>query len=402
FTLLGGVASFLLNEKVYTSSASLIVGEEKEKETGEYNEISGEPIHEIVIQYGNATISKQLNKFYNDTIKSRDLLEEVIQSLNLDISVENLRESITIEVPEDSGSIIIKVSGPHLNNADEIVDKVASVFMDKALEITEIDRLKLMNSGSDPQVTNTVNVTRNILISIIAGFLLGAVLVIITEYLDDSIQSIKEIEEKFGIPVIGTIKTEETREEDLKNIRTKIEFSPRFKDKKTVVVTAPTKISENISVDLTNVLAETDNRVILIDADLRQPFIQKRLNLSDEEGLSEYLEGKTDLVNIRNNYNQNKKYQVITAGNSLNQPSEKLSNDILKQLLAEEYKNYDYIILNGHPVDEVTDTVVLSTLTDGVILLVKANKTKVTEIRETKKKFEDVGVNILGVVFSEI
>src|SRR5699024_7039180 len=99
FTLLGGVASFLLNEKVYTSSASVNVGEEKEKGTVVYNEISREPIHERVIHYGNATIVNKFNRFYTDSIKSCDLLEEVSQSLNLDISVENLSQSITIEVP---------------------------------------------------------------------------------------------------------------------------------------------------------------------------------------------------------------------------------------------------------------------------------------------------------------
>lgn len=402
FTLLGGGASFLLNEKVYTSTASLIVGDETEKETGEYNEINGEPIYETVIQYGNTSISAQSIKFYNDVLSSSDLLEEVIEKLNLDVTVEDFRELISLEVPEDSGSMFITVKGPHLDDADQIANEVVTVFQEKVFEITEIERIKTMNSASEPKITNTVNIIRNILVSIAGGFIVGAVVVLVLEYLDDSIQSEKEIEEKLGISVIGKIRTEETIEEDLKNIRTYMEFSPKFKDRKAIVVTTPTQQSKNISVGLANVLTEADKKILLMDADFRQPSIQDELGLSNGEGLSDVLKEDINLTDVTADYKNNQNYQVVIAGTSLKQPSEYLSSNKFKQLLAEERNNFDYIIVNGHPVNGVIDTVALSTFADGVILVVKTNTTKVAEVKEVQKKFTAVGVNILGIVLSEI
>lgn len=401
FTVLGGGLSFFLNERVYTSTTSLIVGEEKEKETDEYNEISGEPIQETVIQYGTATISKQLNKFYSETLKSRSLLEEVIDNLNLEMTVTDLKESISMEVPEDSGSILITVSGSHLKNADEIADEIVTAFTENVFEITNIDRIKTMNSGSEPKITNTVNIFRNTLVFAVAGFVVGAAVVLVVEYLDDSIKSKREIEEKLGISVVGQIRTEETLKEDLKNFRTIIEFSPEFRDKKTIVVTAPDQSYKNISSNLTNVLADADKDVLLMDADFRQPSIHEELGLQNESGLSEFLKGDTSFSDTVKADTTSENYQVLTTGNSLDHPSEQLSSNRMKELLAETRKTFDYIIIKGHSINEVTDTVALSALSDGVILIVEANKTKITEIQKIQQKLSDIEVNILGIVLNE-
>jgi len=401
-TALGGGISFLLNKQVYTSTATLIVGEETQVDTDEYNSITGEPIKETVIQYGNTNLSTQSIKFYNDVLKSSELLSQVISNLNLQMAVEDFRELISLEVPEDSGSIVISVSGSHLDNADIIVDEAVAIFKEKVIEITETERIKTMNTGSEPQIINTVNVTRNIIGSIIIGFVAGVVTVIILEYLDDRIQTETVIEDKLGIPVIGKIRSDKTRGEDLRNTRTYMEFSSKLKEINTIIVTTPTLKVKNISTELANVLVEAGKRVLLIDADLREPSIQKNLGISNENGLSNILVNEDNIVDVKVNYKDNNNYQIITAGSSLENPSEQLSSNRLKQLLEKERSNFDYTIINGHPVNNVTDTVALSTFADGVILVVRANVTKMSELEEINRKFTDVGTNILGIVFSEI
>lgn len=401
-TAVGGGISFLLNKQVYTSTATLIVGEETQVDTDEYNSITGEPIKETVIQYGNTNLSTQSIKFYNDVLKSSELLNQVINNLNLQMTVEDFKELISLEVPEDSGSIVISVSGSHLDNADIIVDEAVAIFKEKVIEITETERIKTMNTGSEPQIINTVNVTRNIIGTIMIGFVAGVVTVLILEYLDDSIQTETVIEDKLGIPVIGKIRSEETKGEDLRNTRTYMEFSPNFKEINTIIVATPTLKIKNISIELANVLVEAGKRVLLIDANLREPSIQKDLGISNINGLSDILVKEDNFVDTKVNYKDNKNYQIITAGNSLENPSEQLSNDKLKQLLEEESSNFDYTIINGHPVNDITDTVALSTFADGVILVVKEDVTKMSELEEINRKFTDVGTNILGIVFSEI
>src|SRR5699024_8723315 len=145
---------------------------------------------------------------------------------------------------------------------------------------------------------------------------------------------------------------------------------------------------------LANVLTEADKKILLIDADFRQSSVQNELGLSNGEGLSDVLKGNTKLTNVIKYYENNKNYQVITAGTSLEYPSEYLSSDKLKKLLEEERNNFDYIIINGHPIDEITDTVVLSTLTDGVLLYIKKNKTKMKEILKIKNMLSELEVKL--------
>src|SRR5699024_7761934 len=118
-------------------------------------------------------------------------------------------------------------------------------------------------TGSEPQIINTVNVTRNIIGSIIIGFVAGVVTVIILEYLDDRIQTETVIEDKLGIPVIGKIRSDKTRGEDLRNTRTYMEFSSKLKEINTIIVTTPTLKVKNISTELANVLVEAGKRVLL-------------------------------------------------------------------------------------------------------------------------------------------
>lgn len=402
FTLLGGGLSFLGNEKVYRSAASVIVGVETQRETGEYNEISGEPIYETFIQYGNTSISAQSIKFYNEILSSSDLLDEVINNLSLDITADTFREQISLEVPENSGSMVISVAGPQLNNADQIVNELVAIFQEKVLEVTEIDKIKPMNSASNPQIKNTVNIIRNTLISFVAGFVIGTVLVLIIEYLDDSVQSVKEIEDRLGITVIGKVRNEESLKEDLTNIRTYIEFSPKFNEKKSFVISKVTQEVENISTELASVLTEIDKRVLLLEADFREPYIQKELGLNEEKGLSDYLAKDMKISDVVKKHQGNDNYQVVTAGTNLEDPSKYLSNNKFEQLILEQRSNFDYILVDGYPVGDILDSVVLSTYTDGVILVANSNTTKMMEIKQVQKKFNDVGVNILGIVLNDL
>lgn len=401
FAIVGGGASMLLNEKVYTSTASLIVGEEKDRDTDEYNEITGEPIKERVVEYGSASVSKESEKFYNEILDSNDLLEEVINNLDLDTTNEELRNNITMEVPEDSGTILITIDSPKFKNTDQIVDEVVADFQQRVYDLTEIEKIKTMNAGSEPKVTNTMNISRNILISMAAGFVIGAVVVIILEYLDDSIQTKKDVEEKLGLSVIGQITNEDTQAEDLKNIRTQIGFASNFKNKKSIVVTTPDSQPKNISFDLAKVLAITDKKVLLMDTNFRESRIQSDKEASNKLGLSDILTSNVNFEAVVE-YQENQNYQIITAGKSLDHPSEQLSGNKMNELLAEIRKYYDYIIMNSYPIGNVADTIALSTLADGVILVVKPGTTKIEEVRNIQNTLAEINVDILGIVFNEI
>lgn len=401
FTVLGAGASLALNKKVYTSTTSLIVGQESQQETGEFNKINGEPIYEDVIEYGESSISEQAKKFYSDTLIRRDVLEEVVDRLALDLSIEELKNTIKMEVPENSSSVLITVNSPNLENVDEIADEVAVIFQDEVFKITEVEKIQVINTASEPEIVNTVSFARNIVLAVGAALAIGVVLALVLEYLDDSVQSTKEIEKRLGLAVIGQIREEDTLKEDLKKIRTTIEHSTNLKDKKVITIAALDPTYRNISSGLSDALVEANKNVLLIDGDFREPIIQKKLDITNNVGLSNLLAGELDFANSSQPYKESANSRVLTTGNLTANPSEQLSSNEMKQFLAEMRQSYDYVIVNGHPIKEVTDTVALSTATDGIVLVVKENETKMKELEEVQKLFNDIEVGILGIVLNK-
>lgn len=401
FTVLGAGASLALNKKVYTSTTSLIVGQESQQETGEFNKINGEPIYEEVIEYGESSISEQAKKFYLDTLVRRDVLEEVIDRQSLDLTIEELRENIKMEVPENSSSILITVNSPNLKTVDEIADDLATIFQEEVYNITEVEKIQVINTASEPEIVNTVSVARNTVLAVVAAVAIGVVLALVLEYLDDSIQSAKDIEKKLGLSVIGQIQKEDTLEEDLKKIRTTIEHSANLKDKKVITIAALDSAYRNISSGLFTALVEANKEVLLIDADFREPSIQKELDLTNDVGLSNLLAGELDFANSAQPYKEGTSSRVLTTGNLTTNPSEQLSSSNMKQFLVDMREQFDYVIVNGHPIKEVTDTAALSTATDGIVLVVKENETKMKELEEVQKLFNDIEVAILGIVLNK-
>lgn len=400
FGILGGGASLLMNELEYNSSATLIVGEETQKETDRLNPINGEPIYETVIQFGSSSISEQSKNFYMETLQRRDLLTEVVENLDLPLTPIELSQKIKMEVPENSSSIIISVGLLNYKEVDQIVNEITDVFINKVNEITEVEKIKILDSASEPTLVNNVNYTRNIVIAILAGLGVSFVLVLVLEYFDDSIDFVGDIDKKLGLEVIGELQSREELHENLKTIRTKLEYSPRLKYKKAILLTPVDNSYLDISSDLSKVLGEAGAEVLLIDADLREPSIHKEFDLSNESGLSDVLDGKTTLNKSIRELENN--VQVLTAGSSLERPSEKLSTNTMKDLLANIKDTYEYIIVKGHQINNVTDSLALSTATEGVILLVQENVTKKSEIIRVKKLLADIDTEIIGVIYSKI
>lgn len=392
---------FFLNDKFSGASARLLIGTETEEPTEEYNQITGEPIYEEVIKYGGSSISEESIVFYKDILQNSDLLENLISTLNLDYSVEELKNAISVKVPENSSTMIVEVGSKEIDAPQKIIKKLIPLFEEKVFDITEVDKIKVMNISDDYQVSSSEGFSRIIIASIIISLFIAGTSVLIIEYLDDSVQSMRDIEEKLKISVLGQLQNEDTIEEDFKKIRTKFEYSNKLQNKKIITIAGLDKSYSNVSITLSKVLAEIKREVLLVDADLRSPIIHKTLNLSNDSGLSNVLETRENLVNSIQLYREDK-YKVLTAGSKLENPSEQLSSYDLRELANYLKDSFDYVFINGHSLGEFTDTIALSTTTDGIILLVKENKTKITEINKIKKLLEDIDVDILGVIYSKI
>ncbi|HVM98543.1 MAG TPA: CpsD/CapB family tyrosine-protein kinase [Candidatus Acidoferrales bacterium] len=152
-----------------------------------------------------------------------------------------------------------------------------------------------------------------------------------------------------------------------------------------------------VAVGLATALAkERETRVLLVEANVRTPCLGAVLPLATTAGLSDFAAGRAApeaLVTRLEDVN----LSVIAAGNA---PSPAMNLEVVDALLTRLQSQFDFVILDGPPVNNYADASVIATKVDGVILVVEADRTPVAEAEAAKRQLDKVGARILGVVLN--
>lgn len=190
--------------------------------------------------------------------------------------------------------------------------------------------------------------------------------------------------------------------EDIRTIRTNLQFTSSD-DSKVLLVTSsiPGEGKSFISSNLAAAFAQTGERTIIVDCDLRLGRVHKIFNMSNENGLSNMLINakidyskyvkKTDIPNL----------YIISRGIVPPNPSELLNSVNTKKIIKELRENFDRIIFDGVPVNGLPDSLVMANLVDRVILVTAVGYTSIDELNESKKALEKIDAKIAGVVVNK-
>lgn len=147
------------------------------------------------------------------------------------------------------------------------------------------------------------------------------------------------------------------------------------------------------------IVRQHGRRVLLLDADLRNPQLHHYLGAENGPGLSEYLRGESDEFSIIQRGPMENLF-LIPAGQNGGNPAELLANGRLKFLLSRLETMFDWIIVDSAPAVPVADAALLATFCDGVLLVVRSNSTPIDAARKARKEFADR--NVVGVVLNGI
>lgn len=265
-----------------------------------------------------------------------------------------------------------------------------------------------------------VNVTVAAMLSLMAG--VG--LVMLLTFLDRSVKSAEDAQQSAGVPVLGVIPmladseltSNDDRARDLyvhqhptsrtaeccRSLRTNIMFSAADRQLKTLVVSSanPREGKTTSVFYLGTTMAQSGQRVLLVDTDMRRPRLHTSMNVSRQNGLTNLLLGEdkyddvikaTEIPNLF----------VLPCGPLPPNPAELIMTKRFEVVLAELGKRFDRVILDSPPLQAVTDAVVLSKLADGVILVVRASKTLREEVKRSARQIRDVEGAIYGVILNE-
>ena len=188
-------------------------------------------------------------------------------------------------------------------------------------------------------------------------------------------------------------------------LRTNIQFSSVDKPLKTFVVTSsgPSEGKTTTIVNLAITFAQSGNRVLLIDADLRKPRIHKIFNLLSNVGVTNILamQDQSGYKQYVHSFELENLY-ILSSGPTPPNPSELLNSCSMKNLLSKVREDYDIILMDAPPVGSVTDAAILSTLVDGTILVAASGQVEIQALKRAKELLEKVNANILGVVLNKL
>lgn len=191
--------------------------------------------------------------------------------------------------------------------------------------------------------------------------------------------------------------------EAYRTLRTNIQFSSFDEEMKIITVTSsrPSEGKSTVACNMAVTFAENGNKVLLIDADLRRPTVHKKFKLPNSLGIVNLILEPDRMGEIVHE-DVIEGLDIVTSGAIPPNPSELLGSKRNRALLSKLRLEYDTIILDTPPLLAVTDAQVLTTISDGTIIVAQHGVTKKDEILQAKGLLEKVKGNILGVVLSQI
>ena len=304
--------------------------------------------------------------------------------------------------------------------------------------------IRVIDQASVPSFPIRPNRPRNIEFGLAAGLILGIALAFTREALDNSIKNAKEIEQLTGLPTLSIIplgaasvlrqpsifhlgtrngnngrnngagsavelvvlrKPGASISEAFRALRTSVLLSTAERPPQVILITSaqPSEGKTSTTLNLSLTLAQKGSRVLLIDSDLRRPGIAKALNLRNEHGLAEILTGACEFdEKLLQNVEGVDSLFVLPAGPYAPNPAELLCSTKMENLIQHLRKRFDHIVLDSPPVLPITDATILSSLADGIIVVVECEATTRAALSRACGVIEHSGGKILGTVLNKV
>ena len=192
--------------------------------------------------------------------------------------------------------------------------------------------------------------------------------------------------------------------EAFRTLRSNLQFSEFGKNLKVIVVTSsnPNEGKSEVSINLAASLAQQGKKVIIVDADMRKPTQHKLTGLNNTEGLSTFLLKKTGVDSINHLTINDVNLDVLTSGPVPPNPAEMLASVSMEQTLKAFGDFYDYVIIDTPPLLAATDAQILASIADATLLVVDIKKTKRRQVIESRRRLDNVGAKLLGLVMNKI
>lgn len=322
---------------------------------------------------------------------------------------------------------------------DGLLQKLKEAGISAGLRTSNI---RIVDPALVPSVPTRPQKTRNITLAFLVGLVGGIGLAFFREYLDNTVKSPDDIQVLTGLPSLTVVpafangnghhqlakvsrhigiggKRDESRvevismqhpksvvSEAFRALRTALLLSQADRPPQVILMTSalPQEGKTTAASNLAITLAQLGDRTLLLDADLRKPGVRRALNLPTgrELGLSSYLAGVSPLHEVIVPHESIENLDAIPTGPIPPNPADLLSSRRMGEAVEELRKQYKFIVIDSPPIMAATDAVILSALTDGVLLVVWSGETPKEAFTRSRDLLSAVKGRLLGVILNAV
>jgi capsular exopolysaccharide synthesis family protein len=253
----------------------------------------------------------------------------------------------------------------------------------------------------------------NIALGIIIGLVVGVGLAFFIEYLDTSVKTIDDVERSLQCPVLGVIPqnvglvmdegTESPHAEAYRVLRTNLLFS-RKDDKLNTIAIVSAGAGEGKSTTVFNlaaVFAQSGQRTLVVDSDLRRPTLHKMMHVTNNVGLTNYLLRQNTLEEVIQTTSQ-PTLDFLASGKLPSSSLGILSSAQMKDLISELKQRYDFVFFDSPPIMGVSDASILASEVDMTLQVIQYRRYPQPMNIRAKQLIEKVGGNLVGIVLNNI
>ena len=366
-------------------------------------------------------LSSQLIESYAKIATSRAVAQRVSDALEGQFTPGEVRSRLRATPQTDTLLLDVTASDVDPQSARDLANAAATVLTQVVSELEQGKEGSVEARVIDPAVTPTRPVSPrprvDLAIGAILGLAAGAVVVVILEATDDSLVSPTAAAKALGKPILASVpRHKHLADEPLvalegagspgaeayRSLRTAVRFIDVDRTARTLLVTSPSagEGKTTTAANLAVAFAQSGERVLVVDADLRRGRLAPLFGVLPEPGLTDVIARRVELPTASSEWRD--ELSVLGPGALPANPSELLGSQAMADLLADLGSAYDIVILDAPPILPVTDAVVLAALVDAVVVVAQWAKTSATAVEDAALVLQSVSAPVLGVVLNGV
>lgn len=385
------------------------------------------------VDYEGILTNQKMVKTYTEIIKSRKIINQVKEELNLDLSYKEIYDMLSVTSVSDTELITIKVDNTSKKLACDIANTIADVFIEEIKQTMEINNIKVIDMAIEGENPVSPKIILNCAIGFAGGLFIGLILAFLIESMDNKIKNHEDVKKYLKLKTLGVIPHNSIDYEAIgkkktytnpNEINLKILNEPtsvvsesirmlrtnlNYLDMKLINVTStlPSEGKSEVISNLAFSFAMLDKKVLIIDCDLRKPKVHRNFGLNRRQGVSNVVlsKGTLDYREAVQKFYDDKgqtSIDILTAGSKISNPSELINNPSFAKLLNDVKADYDLVLIDCPPISSLTDGVLVSKLADGTVYVIESERTDYQIIQSCIEELQNNKAYVIGAVLTKV